>query len=412
MASAPAPGTAASPTRLWSVAVVYAAWLVAIELVFYLVAGKDENALQYVVMLGAVPVALQIMLLGITPYGLVSPTRLALVILLTILFSYLPNPPGWTAFVYVIDTGYVFALAIIVAGCPDHRLLRSIAAAFSLMSALFLIYINLTGEYIWGRLSAAGLEANFWGLMGLATAVTGFGAGSRLIGGFGFAVGAYTIYAASSRSSILGILAAAGVLAVSHLATLRDRRLFGGLAVFAGALAVAIFFVPAISSWLPGFVDDLMKLDDPYRGLGQGFTGRSTVWSAALDVWMSSPLFGVGFRQHEALLPGALSAHNAYLAMLADTGIVGFLLYCGMLVAALVASFRIADRRTRDLNLAVILSYAVIGLFERRAINTGNPWSVFFLICCFYALAQKQLHAVPQLFSRAPPAGASAQPSP
>src|SRR5689334_8799976 len=48
--------------KLRTVAGIYAVWLVAIEVVFYVTHGKNENVLQLAVMAGCVPAAIQLLL--------------------------------------------------------------------------------------------------------------------------------------------------------------------------------------------------------------------------------------------------------------------------------------------------------------------------------------------------------------
>jgi O-antigen ligase len=118
-------------------------------------------------------------------------------------------------------------------------------------------------------------------------------------------------------------------------------------------------------------------------------------------LWLKSPIFGIGFRQHEQFLAGAPS-HNAYLAMLADTGILGLIVYLVLLIGSLMASWGIQDRRTRRFVLALVVSYVVIGFFERRAINSGNPYGVFFLMCCAVALVDQSLRKASMVLQWSP----------
>jgi O-antigen ligase len=376
--------------KLRTVAGIYALWLVAIEVIFYVTYGKSENVLQLVVVAGCLPAGLQLLLVGFNPYGLVSPAKFALLFLAVILLSYMGNTSDWLPFVFFFNTVFLFGIAIIVAACPNPRLLPMIAAAFSAVNGAFLVYINIAGEYIWGRLAAHDIEPNFWGVMGLASAATAFGFRNRVLGAAGFAIGLWTIYNASARGSLLGAVAGAGVIALLWATQLRGYRLIGSLAAAAAATMVFLAFSSLISDTVANFVTDVMKLDDPMRGTGAGFTGRSEIWASTIDLWTKSPLLGVGFRQHEHLLNN-VSAHNAYLAMLADTGIFGLLLYLIMIGMALTTSRSIADPQALRVTLAVVIGYAVLGFFERRAINAGNPYGVLFMLCCFYPLVQHQL---------------------
>jgi O-antigen ligase len=101
-------------------------------------------------------------------------------------------------------------------------------------------------------------------------------------------------------------------------------------------------------------------------------------------------LFGVGFREHERFLDW-VPAHNAYLAMLADTGLVGLFVYVVLLISSLLASWGMKDPRTRRFVLTTIVGYIVIGFFDRRAINAGNPYGLLILMCCSVALVDQSL---------------------
>ena len=110
---------------------------------------------------------------------------------------------------------------------------------------------------------------------------------------------------------------------------------------------------------------------------------------------MQSPLIGVGFRQHENLLPIGTSAHNAYLTMMADTGIIGLIVYLLFAGSAFYsACYGIEPNRTRRFVITIIVSYLAYGLFERRALNAGNAFSIWFIMACFYALRARALRVL------------------
>jgi O-antigen ligase len=377
--------------KLIVVSGAYAIWLVLIVVVFWAVYSHNETALESAVLLGLVPAALQVFLLGFDSMGMVRPARMLGTFLVIVLLSDLFNNVDWTAVTYVIELIYISFITLLVVGCPDRRLLRSMAAIYSVICAVFLLYVDVTGEYVWGRLVAHDVESNFWALMGLTVAMTAFGNRSRLVTAACIAVGCLTIYVASGRGSMIGLFGASLVLLGCYVATLRSRKLVGVVGILAGCLVLALLFFHSLSEMLPTVADNLFKLNDPYRGVDTGFTGRDELWQAAFDLWWAHPLFGVGFRQHEAYLPLGFSAHNAYLAMLADTGIFGLLWYVMLIVVSVFAVFGVRDPRTRNLAIAVVVSYALIGLFERRAINGANPASLLFLMFAFFAIKEQAI---------------------
>jgi O-antigen ligase len=373
------------------VAALYAFWLAAIEIVFFAVHGLNPGAQETVILSGLIPGVLQLVWLGFEPRGLMGATRLSMAFVFLALLSFVFNRGDWGSLTFMVELVYLFAITILFAGCPARDLLRRTAAIFSIVSGAFILFVDITGEYSWGRLQANGIEANFWGLMGLGVAIAGIAHRWRVLTALCIVVGYIVMADASSRSSMVGLAAAMGVLAIRYAATLRRERLvtvigFGAVLLLAGLAASSM-----IGKALPALFSDIMKLDDPYRGVGQGFSGRNELWQAAIDLWFKSPLFGVGYRQHEAFLPAQYSAHNSYLAMLADTGIFGLLWYLLLIGLSLIAAWSVKDARTRSMILAGIVSYAVIGFFERRAINGGNPVSILFLMSCFYALAEQEV---------------------
>ena len=187
-----------------------------------------------------------------------------------------------------------------------------------------------------------------------------------------------------------------------YLFDVRNRRFIGAIAVCALVLALTVLLVPYLREAVPGFLVDLLKLDDPYRGIGNGATGRDELWRCAFDLWWNHPLFGVGFRMHEAFMPVSYSAHNAYIAMLADTGLFGFLWYMALLITAWVGMFRLSDPRTRRLAIGLIASYTIVGLFERRAINGANPMSLMFLMASMVILRDGSLERMRRVAERRP----------
>ncbi len=396
--------------RFHIVVAAYSIWLLSIFVVFYLVHGKDDNSLQLVVMSGALPACGQILLLGVDWRGLVAPAKMWLALLIIVLLSYFlnltdpqtaPSPNGdvgigaWAPVVYTVNLVFILGIGTLIAGSPDRTLLRSIAGLFCILFAPLLVYIDLTGERTWGdRLYANGIESNLWGLMGLTVCLAAFARKPGPLAVAGFASGVATILQASSREHMVALPAILLVAVAPYLWAMNRPRLLVALAgACATLIAAAVLFDPYIVRAIRYLSSDVLLLDNPLRGIDSGFTGRTDIWGATFDLWSKSPLLGVGFRQHERFLAG-LPAHNAYLAMMADTGLLGLIWFLALLVGSLVASWSIQDQRTRRFVMAVIVANVIIGFFDRRTINGGNPYSLFFIMCCCVALAEQSRHKV------------------
>jgi O-antigen ligase len=397
--------------RLHIVAVLYALWILGIFVVFYLVKGQNENALQLAVMCGAIPAACQVLLIGVDWRGLVAPVKLWLALLLVVLLSYLGNaidprtapsgteglsvPDAWVPLIYTINLIFILGIATLVAGCPDRRLLRFIAGFYGIFASPFLFYIDLTGEVQWGRLTA-GLQPITWGLMGLTVCLAAFARSPGVLAVVTFAVGLFTMLEASSRESILAIAATLIVITPLYFHGMGSLRRLGTLAGSCAILIAALVLLDSYVSSAFHYVSyDVFLLNSRNRGAGSGFSGRSGLWEEAFNLWLRSPVLGLGFRQHERFME--LPAHNSYLAMLADTGLGGFIWYVVLLVWSLVAAWGIEEQKTRRFAVAMIAAYIVNGFFDRRAINTGNPFGVFFVLCCSVALVDQSLRKAADL---------------
>jgi O-antigen ligase len=122
-----------------------------------------------------------------------------------------------------------------------------------------------------------------------------------------------------------------------------------------------------------------MKFSDPLRGLNSGLTGRTDTWRSAWDVFVSHPLFGVGYQQHEVYIENKMPVHNDYLATLADLGVIGLLGYLifqfgGMCLA--VARAWVEPSRINVAIAAYLFSFTIIGLFEPTGFHIGNTISM------------------------------------
>src|SRR5262249_33853758 len=155
------------------------------------------------------------------------------------------------------------------------------------------------------------------------------------------------------RGSLVAFLAAGAIALVVSVLNLRGPRLVVAVATMGMVLGILSVTEPYISDLFDNVASNVFKVDDPRRGVDSGFTGRTELWEETFNVWERSPLLGVGFHQHE-LMMNSLGAHNAYLAMLADTGIIGLSLYVGLLGWAFIAGLGMSDRPSLRLVLATV----------------------------------------------------------
>lgn len=170
-----------------------------------------------------------------------------------------------------------------------------------------------------------------------------------------------------------GGLIAAFVACVVALAVWRGRRLLIGsiIALFIGA--VAAFFALSPAAW--------ERVYNTSKDSGSG-SGRLDIWHVALRITEGHPLFGVGLGQfpvvspHYVNFPGVLTyvglivdkhivVHNLYLQLLAESGIIGLLLFLTLIVLSFAGAWRavlrfdaLGDREMAALSRAAVPALA------------------------------------------------------
>ncbi|WP_345801888.1 O-antigen ligase family protein [Microbacterium sp. AZCO] len=198
--------------------------------------------------------------------------------------------------------------------------------------------------FIVGTLAAFSIAA---ALLGLLVPPVGIGPYGRLVGTFSNAnylgmvsafaiVGSATIAWLGARSMRAG-WAAIALLVVPSLVWSGSRG-----AMIAAAVGLAVVFVLARWWWVlvaegvlaaAALAVALLTPTFAERLAGSDFTsGRWALYGEALELWAQSPLVGIGYRTLELTADTrGFSAHNLPLAVLVETGILGFLAFAALI---------------------------------------------------------------------------------
>ena len=184
----------------------------------------------------------------------------------------------------------------------------------------------------------------------------------------------------NSRASMLGSII--GLIAMfvvrTKVASRRTQVVVFLVLVLGGTLGAAF------SEIVTGTVSDFFSIHDRYRGIDTGATGRIYAWRETWNLFLNNPLFGVGFRAHEAHMRVGSSSHQGYLALLAEVGIFGFLAVMYLIGSGIRTLWeRVKNDELVSINsvlFGLVLAYLVIALFERFLLNVGNPTSLLFLV--------------------------------
>jgi O-antigen ligase len=178
------------------------------------------------------------------------------------------------------------------------------AARYFVISLLFFIFLNTYEEKRMLRLLA---------IVGAVTTFVG-------------------VFFTLSRTGILLLFSGLGIhLILSH----RKRNI---------TLTMTVFLFSALALWF--FSDQIVSiLQSIFPSIRQGTDTvglRYEIWRGGLRMWLEHPIFGVGIGRFPERIafysPGLryeyITAHNTYINMLAETGIIGFLLFMFLLLYA------------------------------------------------------------------------------
>lgn len=271
-----------------------------------------------------------------------------------------PGPAG-------TEAGYwwlaAFAFLITMTTLTTTREVRYVALAFVAGSVISVLIglasgglqasadaVNQTaiqGRFTGGggdpNVQAAGYVATMFLIMGLIPIYRSRAVRFALFGAFALVTVGFL--ATQSRGGLLALIAATVVALM--IAPRYRRRILGLGAIVCVAVGVLLATQPGA----------LSRITD----VGGGSSGRGDLWRVALAVFHDHPLSGVGAGNFEAveahfvLRPGAISriqylvdvphlVHNTYLQLLAETGVVGLVLYLVVLAGSLRAAWLAVKR--------------------------------------------------------------------
>ena len=158
--------------------------------------------------------------------------------------------------------------------------------------------------------------------------------------------------------------------------------------VFAAIASVALFLV--VASFIPGVMNVLNRFMEFSVG-GDISNGRDNLQSDILTYVRNKPLLGNGwlYFPYENRVWNGQYAHNVYLQLLCDTGIVGFLIYIGFFLNCLFQSVstlvRVRKKRAgytvTNTDEWILCSSVCYQIFFLLYCATGNP--LYDMNCCF-----------------------------
>lgn len=223
------------------------------------------------------------------------------------------------------------------------------------------------------------ISPNYIGLIALTISLSALGFKRLTIKVLIFSLSFLLVMFVSSRAALLCLM-----VLISMDAYWVNKYGFLNLRSFNSRLVITLFIF-FISLFL--FFDiavELFQLNDEYRGLGTGMSGRDIRWEAAYDAWLLNPIFGIGFGESSDYL--GFTADNAFLTILVELGLIGFVFYSLLNIRALVSSFKYSFK----IGFIFIIIYLLYGVFEKRYFGVGNSLSILYLFYLFSSFKTKK----------------------
>lgn len=111
------------------------------------------------------------------------------------------------------------------------------------------------------------------------------------------------------------------------------------------------------------------------KGLAEIDEGRAILTQQAWETFLQNPVGGVGLRgfRSESVekLKSGLTAHNLYVVLLAETGLIGFALYMGWVLSATLNFFYVFRFGSHDYRLLAVLWSSIIAIILIRGFTAS-----------------------------------------
>lgn len=285
-----------------------------------------------------------------------------------------------------------------------ERLQRSLVIA----SAVYATYALIAGDNSSGRLKAGGMydPNDMASLMAIAL-VLGLGLIahsasllSRLAVIYSIVVLGLAAVATGSRGGLVGLIAGVIVFMLGLKGTKR-------LAVLLGSIPIAVVVWSAAPEGAKVRLSSLMSLENDYNQTSD--SGRRAIWERGLVHFAENPLVGVGpgnFSVAEGLHFEArgkagkwLTAHNTYIQVLAEQGLVGAGVFFTLLIISARSAFNLWREKVqlkhhphRPEYMAAMAVYLTTAVFLSQAY-----FPALFALLGLVALASRTLNETAQL---------------
>ena len=163
--------------------------------------------------------------------------------------------------------------------------------------------------------------------------------------------------------------------------------------VFIGIYKITINSFPSMSYRINSLINDISK-NTKESTIGNSFSTRKWLRYKAFDLFKENPLFGVGigqFRFYAADYGVDMYSHNNYLEILANTGIIGFLIYYIPIFILLFKSIRGSNCLDKKINIFIAAFLISTLIMEYGQVDYYQLFYIFFIALFSYGTKQKSI---------------------
>lgn len=155
-------------------------------------------------------------------------------------------------------------------------------------------------------------------------------------------------------------------------------------------LILLIFTSVGLASFVPAA--SFARLAETADSIWSGdMTGRVSLWKIALAVWEEHPFTGVGSDAFPSVNRSGRAVHNTYLVILAETGVIGLVLYLLVLLSVCSVAWRLSGWERRFW-LTLLLVWGISSMVLNRA-EDKSVWLFWGLLLANLRIVQAARHA-------------------
>lgn len=194
------------------------------------------------------------------------------------------------------------------------------------------------------------------------------------------------------------------ICALAFVYLLQSKNIVRYLKAIAGGVAGIFLSIVSFPVWskfvflsrIVTFINGLNNSMD-INGLS---SGRLVIYERAFQLWQSSPIWGIGWENFRNL--GAygdsvyttwfryFDVHNCYLQILCETGIIGAIVFCIILLVTLVTSvrsLRVDKSGSARYSMTYIIFFLLLCITE--PVLYTDVYFIFFIICMIIIYSNK-----------------------